>query len=675
MGKNATLHSRDLFARVSDTMAAISTLVGASVETPLNILHISLEDFSTLASPIFSSESSPDGGSGFAMPSTPHIASLAGRAVVFRRTYCQAPICNPSRTSIMTGRRPGTTRVFTNDDPYHERVTSSMPTLVGLLKAAAPEASVACASGSKLFHIACDHDAMGFDMGTEAEPDIASLPFAVRSAAAFILSPPSPASADQHRARVALRRLVEYARAPRRFYLGVGFVETHAYNQHVCHLEVVPHGRLAAHSPPSRAMERLPPLLTHPNFDFWRTASDEERRRAIGAYYSCATHVDGTIGALIASLDALGLASTTAVVLHGDHGYSLGRHGRWSKYNLYEDATRVPLLIAVPGGRARLVDDVVESIDVLPTILDLFGVGRAGLPSPAEAEADEAASLLRARRRMQSSAASVVSVSASAAPPSHLQYTMHGVAIPLDGESLVPFLRPSSDGDMRPGGARRRRRYARSELHLPCGLGCCMLNQPYDGLPPGYTRTPTVGPVVQLYVRTRRWAYTATFLGVLDPLRNPARSPLRLIDEALFDTNNDSGEARNLAYFGRHARPLLTLRWSPSLTLPCRLIPHLPLPSPTLPATRIRAPGCCKLYSAIGTSRCAGPLMRAAGNARRRSACRQATAEIGGNDAPRLAVSGLHGLVDRLWTVPLYIRLSATFRGPNSGISGTSCSL
>lgn len=57
-----------------------------------------------------------------------------------------------------------------------------------------------------------------------------------------------------------------------------------------------------------------------------------------------------------------------------------------------------------------------------------------------------------------------------------------------------------------------------------------MLNQPYDGLPPGFTQAPRVGPVVQLHVRTHRWSFTATFLGVFT-----SYEPLRLIDEALID--------------------------------------------------------------------------------------------------------------------------------------------
>ena len=497
--------------------------------TSLSILHISLEDFSTAASPIFSAFPA-EPSNNFATPSTPYLEQLAARGTVFRRAFCQAPICNPSRTSIMTSRRPSATRVFTNDDPYHANVPASVPNLVQFLKAASPEASIACASGSKLFHIACDKDAMAMDVA--AWPlDIPALPPAVRSAASFILSPPGPYSADQHRARVALARLLRYASQRQRFYLGVGFVETHAFDEKVCHVDVgvaTSRGRLAASSPPDRGTEKLPPLITWPNFDFWRTQSAFERRKAIGTYYGCATHVDGTIGALLASLDALELSSRTAVIVHGDHGFSLGRHGRWSKYNLYEDATRVPLIIATPGGRAKVVDDVVESLDVMPTILELWGVKRVPAPPQAAAAAP----------------------SSTAALP---HYPLNGAATPLEGDSLLPYLGRIAGGVPMVAGTHgrvpRRRRFARSELHLPCGLGCCMLNQPYDGLPPGYTRTPTVGDVVQLYIRTRRWAYTLILSGVL-----PARgTPLRIMDEALYDAEADLGESLNLAYYSSHS--------------------------------------------------------------------------------------------------------------------------
>lgn len=96
-------------------------MASTSAAAPPNVLYVVLEDFSTLASPVFA-DTYGDGG----RRSTPHLRRLAARGVVFKHAYCQAPICNPSRTSFMTSRRPSSTRVYTNDDLNFPR----LPTLV-----------------------------------------------------------------------------------------------------------------------------------------------------------------------------------------------------------------------------------------------------------------------------------------------------------------------------------------------------------------------------------------------------------------------------------------------------------------------------------------------------------------------------------------------------------------
>jgi hypothetical protein len=427
-----------------------------------------------------------------------------------------------------------------------------MPNLVQFLRSADPLASVACASGSKLFHVACDKDAMGFDV--EPWPlDIPALPPDVRRAAAFILEPPGPYSADQHRARLALARLVRYAQsAPRRrFYLGVGFVETHSFDQKVCHIDVgrafVRGGALARSSPPGRGTERLPPLVTWPNFDFWRTQTEHERRRAIADYYGCATHVDGSIGALLGSLRSLGLADTTAVVVQGDHGFSLGRHGRWSKYNLYEDATRVPLIIAVPGGSARVVDDVVESLDVMPTILELWGVKRVAAPT------SQQPTLATAAVPPSTVAAPTTAADATTAGLPH--YELGRRAVPLEGDSLLPYFL-SPDGEPLPEPASsgthhhhhhlaatpRRSTAARSELRE-----WMLLHRPADAELPGAKPMRHIGRGAQLYLRTPSHSYTA----YLRPACGCGQ--LLLLDEVLFDVHADPGEGSNLAYKPAHA--------------------------------------------------------------------------------------------------------------------------
>lgn len=88
------------------------------------------------------------------------------------------------------------------------------------------------------------------------------------------------------------------------------------------------------------------------------------------SYYSAVTYVDALIGDLLKSVDF----SSTIVVLTSDHGFSLGEHAEWAKYSNYEIAVRVPLIIYSPDFRAknsRHIKDLVELVDIFPTIVDL----------------------------------------------------------------------------------------------------------------------------------------------------------------------------------------------------------------------------------------------------------------------------------------------------------------
>ena len=356
-----------------------------------NVLYVVLEDFSTLASTVFSPEPAASARR------TPHLDRLAARSVVFRNTFCQAPICNPSRTSFLTGRRPTATQVWSNDDSKFP----PLPTIVDFVRSTAPSAAVACTGRGKIFHRACDVEPHGFENGeTQLTADAAMASAAERTLRAAIRqssiddmarrslrnalnnTPRYRRTKDQEKTAVALLLLGHYAATRTRFFLAVGLASTHVHGGRICipgayenegGKPIGPDARIA----PSRAKEIDPPLVTWPNWDIPRFDVGERWQREVtGHYFACATHVDSQIGLLTDALDVLKLTASTAIVVQGDHGFSLGRHGRWSKYNLYEDATRVPLLMAVPGRPAAVVTTVVESLDVTPTLLDLWGVRR-----------------------------------------------------------------------------------------------------------------------------------------------------------------------------------------------------------------------------------------------------------------------------------------------------------
>jgi len=87
------------------------------------------------------------------------------------------------------------------------------------------------------------------------------------------------------------------------------------------------------------------------------------------------------VGTISEALDSTGLAETTAVIYTSDHGEALGKRGHWAKSNLYDECTRVPLVMAGPGvPRASTCSTTVNLMDLAPTFLAAFGLSDSTLP-------------------------------------------------------------------------------------------------------------------------------------------------------------------------------------------------------------------------------------------------------------------------------------------------------
>ncbi len=345
---------------------------------------------------------------------TPNLDALAGAGVRFDRNYCQFPLCNPSRASLLTGRNPTTTGVLGNRTDFRVK----HPDWTSLPQLFKQNGYVSLRSG-KIFHGGIDDPkawtvadapvgegeagsggAGGHNLvisSTNAPPKpagaAAALPQDLSRAAysdrIVVLDGNGEGNGDYHVADRAIEYLRQYRDQP--FFIGCGFVKPHSppsapqrffdlYD--VDKLELPPDFAAWPMVPPGFPKAAIRPR----NADLFigRGASEREAREVIRAYIASISWVDWNVGRVIGELDRLGLRENTIIVFVADHGYQLGEKGKWSKAgSLFEMGTRVPMFMVVPGarGNGQSCFRIVESLDLYPTLAEL-----CGLPPPAELE-------------------------------------------------------------------------------------------------------------------------------------------------------------------------------------------------------------------------------------------------------------------------------------------------
>jgi len=366
-------------------ISAGSSATGRHSAPPPNILFIAVDDLR----PELACYGNP-------FVKSPNIDALAGRGVRFVRAYCQYPLCNPSRSSLLTGRYPTTTGIMDNLKYFRD----AHPTWQSLPEYFRAKGYVTARVG-KIFHGGID-DQQSWVEGGEA---------------GMVRTPRTPQQAGQYRqqsdrwvalegdgenqpdyrtATRAIELLEKHKAGP--FFIAAGFVKPHSpliapkrYFD-LYDAEKIP-------LPPTFASEiRLPEGATQgaltPNGDLFigRPASEKEAREMIRAYYACVSFVDAQVGRVLAALDRLKLRENTIVVFFGDHGYHLGEMGKWSKHNsLFEEGTRVPLVIAGPQVMSgRKSPRTVELLDIYPTLAAL-----CSLPVPDGLEGQSLVPLLK----------------------------------------------------------------------------------------------------------------------------------------------------------------------------------------------------------------------------------------------------------------------------------------
>jgi len=348
------------------------SLCSARPQDPPNVLLIAIDDLNDWVGCL----------DGHPQAVTPNIDALARRGVLFTNAHCQAPVCNPSRASLMTGLYPETTGVYFLNPPLWE---SEVVDEAEVLPRRFAREGYAVSGGGKLFHTAGNRryfdDYAGNFGGFGPFPEEQLAPFPGVRLWDWGAFPERDEELPDHAlATWAAQRLADPGERP--FLLAVGFVTPH-----------VPQYAPAAWLErfPADALQ-LPPTLDADLDDLSRYAVDLTRREHIAptqawveeheqweslvrTYLACVAFVDAQVGRVLDALEAGPHADDTVVVLFSDHGFHLGEKERWAKRSLWHESTRVPLVVAGPGIAAgRPCSRPVELVDVYPTLLDLAGL-------------------------------------------------------------------------------------------------------------------------------------------------------------------------------------------------------------------------------------------------------------------------------------------------------------
>jgi len=344
----------------------------------LNVLHIVSDDLNNRL-----------GCYGDPLVKSPNIDRLAARGVKFDRAYCQFPLCNPSRASFMTGLRPDTTKVYENRTQFREIVPNAVSLPQSFQKAGYSVARV-----GKLYHYGVPTQ-IGTD-GLDDPPswekvvnprgrdkDDEPLIFTLRSnqfggTLSWLAADGSDEDqTDGKGAAAAIGLLEGYAKAPKPFYLAVGFYRPHTpYVAPKAWFAMYPTDKIKLPKIPANLAELFPaPALSgHKKEEL--AMSDDLRRQALQAYHASTSFMDAQVGKLLDTLDRLKLTDKTVVVFHSDHGYHLGEKHLWMKMSIFEESARVPLIIAVPGNRAngKTCLKPVELVSLHKTLADVCGI-------------------------------------------------------------------------------------------------------------------------------------------------------------------------------------------------------------------------------------------------------------------------------------------------------------
>jgi arylsulfatase A-like enzyme len=351
---------------------------------------------------------------------SPHIDKLAGEGVLFKAAFCQWPVCGPSRASFLTGQTPDGTGIRN----LKTHLRDVRPDIVTLPQYFKKNGYVTGAIGKVFDHRNVDeqNDSLSWTLPYtqwntyQYPPQYGPLyqnQWRIRARTAVECGPEGVGDdgyLDGQFCNEALKRLDEFARTKKPFFLAVGFKKPHIpfvapkkywdlYNEDS--LDLAPFQKRAAGTPLYAYFKEEPKkFVDMPRV--W-TYNDPQRgdsilppkyqRRLLHGYYACISYVDAQVGKLLQKLKETGLDKNTIIVLLGDNGYHLGDHNQWGKHTVFEWSARDPLILYRPGDKSGVYDYPVDFVDIFPTLCRL-----TGLKVPADVQGVDLSGILKGNR-------------------------------------------------------------------------------------------------------------------------------------------------------------------------------------------------------------------------------------------------------------------------------------
>lgn len=360
-------------------------------ERPYNILLIMVDDLNDWTGIL----------GGHPQAITPNMDELAKMGTVFERAYCSAPLCNPSRASMMTGLRPSTTGVYSNPQNFRNspagRVVKTLPEYLSAH-------GYHTMSRGKIYHkphgpiaypetwdewYPYDGSRMGFsEASIDRENKILAggLPYTHAGQMSFDWGPVEMAdeeTSDFMAAQWAAEELNKHHDDP--FFLAVGIFRPHLpFYVPQKYFDLYPDAsELWMPEIDAGDLEDLPPGAADVLGNVLGESSDYQRLKAAGklhdlvkGYLAAVSYADACVGEIIKGLKSSPYLNNTIVILSGDHGWHFGEKLRYRKNTLWERATRTTFFMRVPGMTApgSAARSTVSLLDIYPTLLDLCGL-------------------------------------------------------------------------------------------------------------------------------------------------------------------------------------------------------------------------------------------------------------------------------------------------------------